>query len=298
MVYLTVIGGNIKPKGAQVSKLAERDFLTGFYLRESFDTYLKQLLMESGVRKRKFSVILLDLDHFKKFNDKFGHLFGDEVLRYFSSTLRLSFPQGTSRTFRYGGDEFLIILPDTNLKEAWNMAIRFKYNLTHRPFLYRNKLFKLTASCGISGFPADGTEAEELIKKADQAMYFSKRRGRNRTTMSSRITILKLRRFACIILAILLTVSLAFISYRKTLKEPISHIMEGLGKVRVTTAPRGKDLDTVVLKSGGELKGKVLSVTDTSVTIDVSMGRGLATTMIKRSEVSDIIYASDATPLE
>ena len=71
----------MKPKGAPVSKLAERDFLTGFYLRESFDAYLKQLLMESGVRKRKFSVVLLDLDHFKKFNDKFGH-FSDEDLQF------------------------------------------------------------------------------------------------------------------------------------------------------------------------------------------------------------------------
>lgn len=281
-----------------MSKLAERDFLTGFYLRESFDAFLKQLLMESGVRKRKFSVVLLDLDHFKKFNDKFGHLFGDEVLRYFSSTLRLSFPQGTSRTFRYGGDEFLIILPETGLKEAWDMANRFKYNLSHRPFLYRNKLFKLTASCGISGFPADGADAEALIKKADQAMYFSKRRGRNRTTMSSRITILKLRRFAWIFLTVILMILLAFGTYRRSLKQPIGRLMKGLGAVRVTTVPGEKDLDTVVLRSGGSLKGKVLSVTDTSVTIDVSMGRGLATTMIKRSEVSDIIYASDVTALE
>jgi diguanylate cyclase (GGDEF)-like protein len=283
-------------QGEVVSKLAERDFLTGFYLRESFDPYLKQLLMESKVQKRKFSIVLLDLDHFKKFNDKFGHLFGDEVLKYFSSTLRLSFPQGTSRIFRYGGDEFLIILPDTPLKEAWNMALKFKYNLTHRPFLYKNKLFRLTSSCGISGFPADGDQIEPLVKKADQAMYFSKRHGRNRSTLACKMKIIGLRRMAVIILSLVIVSSVSFIFYKKTLKDPINKIMEALGAVRVTTVPSGKDLDTVMLRNGNVLRGKVLKVTDTTVTVDVSLGKGTATTELKRSEISAIEYSSGMPP--
>ena len=279
-----------------MSKLAEKDFLTGFYLRESFDPYLKQLLMESKVQKRKFSIVLLDLDHFKKFNDRFGHLFGDEVLKYFSSTLRLSFPQGTSKIFRYGGDEFLIILPETNLKKAWNMALRFKYNLTHRPFLYKNKLFKLTSSCGVSGFPADGSEIELLVKKADQAMYFSKRHGRNRITLSSRIKIIQLRRMATIILSVIIISAVTFVIYKKTLKDPINRVMEAIGAVRVTTAPSGKSMDTIMLTNGSILKGRVLKVTDTSVTADVSMGRGSATTTLMRSEISEIKYASGDPP--
>lgn len=274
-----------------MAKLPEKDYLTGFYLRESLDESLKTLLLESKLKKSKFCMILLDLDHFKKFNDKFGHLFGDEILKYMASTLRLSFPQGASSIFRYGGDEFLIILPDKNLKDAQALLAKFRFNLAHRPFLHKNKLFKLTSSCGVSGYPVDGEGAEELVKKADQALYFSKRHGRNKVTLASKMAITTLRYILTFLLAIGVILGIAFYSYKYTFKQPIQRALSAVGSVRVSTAPSAKELDVISLKNGNILKGKIISETNEAVVLNVDMDRGSLSTVLKRDDIANINYA-------
>lgn len=276
-----------------MAKLAEKDYLTGFYLRESLDEYLKTVVLESKLKKSKFDIILLDLDHFKKFNDKFGHLFGDEILKYMASTLRLSFPQGACRIFRYGGDEFLIIMPDKDLKDAQDLMAKFRFNMAHRPFLYKNKLFKLTASCGVAGYPIDGDNPEELVKRADQALYFSKRHGRNRTTLASKMTIITLRYILTFLLVIAVILGVAYYSYRYTFKRPIQRALNAMGSVRVSTAPSAKELDLVTLKNGNVLKGKIVKETDEAVVLNIDMDRGSASTVLKREDISNINYAPE-----
>lgn len=81
----------------------QKDYLTGFFLRESLNTFLEKLISYSTVNKERFSLVLIDLDKFKKFNDTYGHSFGDEILKYVASMLRLSFPENPFYFFRYGG---------------------------------------------------------------------------------------------------------------------------------------------------------------------------------------------------
>lgn len=275
-------------------KNAEKDFLTGFFLREAFHSLLREVLLESKLKKNSFSLVLLDLDHFKKFNDKFGHLFGDEVLKYVASTMRLSFPSGTSRVFRYGGDEFLVLLPSSNLKEAVDIVAQFKFNLVHRPFLFKNKLFKITSSCGIAGFPTDATTGEELIKRADQAMYFSKRHGRNRTTLACKMNMINLRYMVILVVSLLLVIGGIFYSYKYALKVPLRRAMGAVSNVRVTSTPNEKDMDIVALKNGNILKGKIIEKTPSGLTMEMPLGQGSASISVKMSEVKSIKYSSQS----
>ena len=279
-----------------VTKHSEKDFLTGFFLREAFHAFLKEVLLDSRLKKTHFSLLLLDLDHFKKFNDKFGHLFGDEILKYVASTMRLSFPPGTSRIFRYGGDEFLVVLPTSNLKEAVDIVGSFKFNLAHRPFLFKNKLFKITSSCGISGFPADGNTPEELVKKADQAMYFSKRHGRNRTTLSCKINTINMQYMIVLLVSLFLVVGGLFYSYKYALKVPIQKTLNAMSTVRVTTGPREKDMDLILLKNGNVLKGRITSETPETLTMEIFLNKGRATISVKMSEVKSVKRAAITAP--
>ena len=172
-----------------------KDSLTGCYLREGLDLLLRQLITDSNENKRVFSVALIDLDHFKKFNDKFGHLFGDEVLKYTASVLGLTFYLDPYNLFRYGGDEFVAVFPDVEPNEAFHLLRHCVHNMKHRQFLFKNRLYKITISTGISGYPYDGETPEGLIQKADEAMYYSKRHGRNLVTLAGKIKYLKWRNF-------------------------------------------------------------------------------------------------------
>ena len=171
-----------------------RDGLTGFFVREELVLFLARLMAGAGEGEKGFSIALIDIDHFKKFNDKHGHLFGDEILKYATSTLRLTFYEGQCSFFRYGGDEFIAVFPGKDPKEAQGLIRQCHTNLFRRPCLSGNKLYRVMISCGIAGFPSDAKTPEELIQKADEAMYFSKRNGRNTTTVLGKIPYLRLRK--------------------------------------------------------------------------------------------------------
>lgn len=129
---------------------APKDFLTGFFSRDSLGGFLENIIIESNLKKKIFTIALIDLDRFKRFNDKFGHAFGDEVLKYATSTLRLTFHNEQCYLFRFGGDEFIAVFPDKEPQEILRLFKRCNYNMLHRHFLYANKLYKVTISCGIA----------------------------------------------------------------------------------------------------------------------------------------------------
>ena len=172
----------------------QRDYLTGFYLRDAFYTSLERLIIDATSKKKTFLLVLIDLDGFKKFNDKFGHLFGDEVLKHVASIVRLFFPENLC--FRFGGDEFVALLADKDPKEAFNLLLKLKNHMAQFPFLSEGKsyqTFKISFSCGIAEFPSDGQKMEELIKKADEAMYFSKHYGHNFINFANKMKYIKSR---------------------------------------------------------------------------------------------------------
>ena len=158
-------------------KLADRDPLTGFYNHRFLHERMGEEVVRSQRGRRPLSVLMLDVDDFKLVNDTFGHLFGDKVLTWAAelirSTLRLS-----DIAARYGGDEFALILPETDAEEARHAAERILEAFRERPFVGEQRgPVPIAASIGIATFPADGRTGTDLIAAADAALYQVKRSG-------------------------------------------------------------------------------------------------------------------------
>ncbi len=160
---------------------SNRDGLTGIYNRRYLE---KHIAIEFDRAKRygePFSFILFDLDHFKKVNDGYGHLGGDEVLR--SVAERVGSMLRTTDTFgRYGGEEFGIILPSTSLEDSCFLAERVRQTIEQAPVDFQDTQIKVSISMGVSAFKMDQSSYKQLIDEADQALYASKEAGRNRVT--------------------------------------------------------------------------------------------------------------------
>ena len=266
-----------------------KDGLTGFFVREELILFLAKLMANVKEGEKGFSIALIDLDHFKKFNDKRGHAFGDEILKYATSTLRLTFYENQCSFFRYGGDEFIAVFPDREPKEAALCIRQCQYNLFHRPCLFENKFFRVTISCGITGFPIDAKTPEELIEKADEAMYFSKHSGRNTVTIFNKISYLKLRKIF-IQIGILFSIAAAiFVLYQLSFKKIIKPTLGEIQKIKITTKP--ENLDTVILKNGIVFEGQVLSETPDRVLFNLYVDRGEGRTVFEKSEIAQIKYA-------
>jgi diguanylate cyclase (GGDEF)-like protein len=272
----------------------QTDYLTGFIIRGGLNPLLERLVIEANLENKNFSVALVDLDHFKKFNDKFGHTFGDEVLKYATGTLRLTFYESQCYFFRYGGDEFIVVFPEKKPKEILPLFRQCSYNLLHRPFLFANKFYKITISCGIAGFPLDAKTVEELIEKADKAMYFSKRHGRNKTTLASMIRYLELRGVFVLIGTIGVILSAMLIFYQSAFKKIIQPVISKIKNVRIV--PKAQDLDTVILKNGIVFEGRIVTETEDKVILNLYLEKGEGLTTFNKSEIAQIKHGSKIYP--
>jgi len=123
---------------------------------------------------------MIDLDHFKKFNDSYGHLEGDTLLRKIAQILKSSLRE-TDYVARYGGEEFAVILPETNKAGASFAAERVRKTISEQTFGEVGE--KMTISLGVASYPDDACLRTDLIKKADEALYRAKKEGRNRTCL-------------------------------------------------------------------------------------------------------------------
>ncbi len=269
---------------------AQVDSLTGCFVRGALSPFLERLILECKAETKSFTMALIDLDRFKKFNDKYGHLFGDEILKYVTSTLRMTFSERQCSFFRYGGDEFIGAFFDAAPNEILRLLRHCNYNLVHRPFLFKNKFYRITLSCGIASFPYDGNTVEGLIKKADEAMYLSKRYGRNRVILASRIKHLKLLRIFIVIVSIATVCGSLFITYIKIIQPVVNRIKDG------EFVAKPDKLDAVILKSGLVLEGRILEETADKVILNLSLGKGEGTVTFNKSEISRIRYGLDIAP--
>jgi two-component system, cell cycle response regulator len=158
------------------------DELTGAYNRKHFNLTMKRLMSDYKRTNRTFTLAMIDLDHFKKVNDTYGHLIGDEVLQTFSEIVQNSIR--VEDTFcRYGGEEFALFLPNTYADSAQVVIQRIQERFSSREFTAKNEIFHVTFSCGIAEITNPDADADNLVWEADQALYASKHNGRNLTTL-------------------------------------------------------------------------------------------------------------------
>jgi len=158
-------------------KLADRDPLTGFYNHRFLHERLGEEVIRAQRGRRPLSVLMLDLDDFKLVNDTFGHLFGDQVLTWAAELIRSTL-RGSDIPARYGGDEFAIILPETDGDEARTAAERILSAFRDSVFIGEQRgPVPIAASIGVATFPADGRTGPDLIAAADRALYHVKREG-------------------------------------------------------------------------------------------------------------------------
>ncbi len=163
-----------------IERLTHVDPLTGLYNRRFLDQALKREISLANRLELPFSIILLDLDFFKKYNDTYGHIAGDDALRLISSQLRDTL-RAEDLAVRYGGEEFLVILPRASRSGALAIGERFRKliaSLDPSDFSYNLKSH-LTISGGIATFPQDGLDENQLLLNADRALYQAKSEGRN-----------------------------------------------------------------------------------------------------------------------
>lgn len=163
-----------------VRREAMTDGLTGLANRKSFDTEIVRVIGESREQSRVFTLLMVDIDHFKSFNDNFGHQVGDQVLRLVARTLKDGL-KGRDFAARYGGEEFSIILPDTDLASGVAVGNSLRKAIATKDVINRNTgeiLGRITMSVGVAEFAGDST-AEDLVERADSALYTAKHNGRN-----------------------------------------------------------------------------------------------------------------------
>ncbi|MHA6193357.1 sensor domain-containing diguanylate cyclase [Pseudomonas wadenswilerensis] len=177
-VVLTLINGMIRRHQDGIQELATLDSLTRLHNRRAFDLLAAQALLEAERAPEPLTALLIDLDHFKELNDTHGHLAGDEVLRQFARLLENSLRQADI-VCRWGGEEFIVLLKDTDAARGLSIAEKIRQRTEERPFTYEGKVISLTASIGLSAF-GPGDTLQPLIARADQALYRAKQSGRNR----------------------------------------------------------------------------------------------------------------------
>ncbi len=162
----------------KLTEINNRDGLTGLYNRMYLNIQLDDEVNRLKRYGRKFSLIMLDIDHFKAINDNYGHLCGDQVLRNISGLLG-KHKRAVDVIARYGGEEFCCLLPETSLEEAEIVAERIRTTVEKAVFLYEDSNINVTVSLGLTEAKDPSLSLEDILKKADDALYQAKKGGRN-----------------------------------------------------------------------------------------------------------------------
>ncbi len=169
-------------------QVSERDTLTGLYNRRLLDRRLPELMSRLGSPRRRTSdpisahLAMMDLDRFKKINDVFGHLYGDEVLLLFSGLMKQSF-RSSDLLVRYGGEEFVVVLTDTTLANCERVLERFRHKVEEHWFPQIGRVTISTGAVRIGNQALPST----VLDQADQALYYAKRAGRNRVCIYEKL---------------------------------------------------------------------------------------------------------------
>jgi two-component system cell cycle response regulator len=167
-------------------EMAITDALTGLFNRRYMESHLATLVEQAGARGKPLTVLVLDIDYFKSINDTHGHDAGDDVLRDFALRIRKSI-RGIDLACRYGGEEFVIVMPETDMAVATMVAERLRRRIATEPFAIQKgaRTIEVTISIGIAALGEQDEGAADVLKRADQALYRAKRDGRNRVVQDA-----------------------------------------------------------------------------------------------------------------
>ena len=163
----------------QMARMAAEDSLTGLYNRRKINELIQYEIERSERYKKGFSIIIIDIDFFKHVNDRHGHLAGDELLKMFSRILKDTI-RHTDKVGRWGGEEFVVLCPETNPEGAKSLANKIRNKIASTTF---NDFGKQTASFGIACYH-QGDTMDSMISQADEALYTAKNSGRNRVEIN------------------------------------------------------------------------------------------------------------------
>jgi len=165
-------------------ELTTTDVMTRLKMKHYFYTVLLERMAEVSVSPKPLSVVMIDIDFFKRVNDSYGHTCGDAVLKQVARVIQ-SNVRGNDLAARYGGEEFCILLPDADLERARQASERLRASVELSPALYEGKKYPVTVSLGVAQYdPTRDSSGRSLIERADRALYASKQEGRNRVSVS------------------------------------------------------------------------------------------------------------------
>ncbi|WP_072909891.1 diguanylate cyclase [Malonomonas rubra] len=173
----------LKTAQAELELSATTDNLTGLYNRRAAYERLNEELSKNRRFGKPLSCLMLDIDHFKRINDQYGHLVGDKVLKFFTDNLRL-LAREYDILCRYGGEEFLVLLPETALEDAIKAAERYRQQMEKTPFVLGKQKLHITVSIGVTeAHPVEHETRDSFIGRADKALYQAKQEGRNKVVI-------------------------------------------------------------------------------------------------------------------
>ena len=168
----------------QLANMALFDSLTGSLNRPAFFQHAEKEFARGKRYFRPLSVIMVDIDHFKRINDQYGHHGGDQDLQIFAEACQ-EVIRSTDLMGRIGGEEFALLLPDTPIKSAFNLAERLRTRINKFPYLAGEMLIEVTASLGVAELQSDDINFKALLQRADEALYEAKHAGRNQVKIAA-----------------------------------------------------------------------------------------------------------------
>lgn len=168
----------VKSFADNLQQEANYDHLTGLLNRRSFSILIDKAMALSKRHQYELGVLSFDIDHFKSINDTYGHDVGDKVIRHVSNILK-SNTRASDCAARFGGEEFVILLPQTKQQDCFNLANKIRDIIEKTPLTLNGLIIEITASAGVSGYRKDDNNADDMLKRADDGMYQAKSAGRN-----------------------------------------------------------------------------------------------------------------------
>lgn len=180
----TMLSADVRRALTQLRFLSETDELTGIFNVRAFSAISERMFKQAARYGRPFSILLIDSDSLKTVNDTYGHETGNQLIKATVQCIQNQLRE-TDVLARFGGDEFVVLLPETPSSGAAGVAARIRQSIEDTPLPTRNKKIRMTVSIGVASYPEHGSELKAILEKTDKAMYRSKASGRNRVTVHS-----------------------------------------------------------------------------------------------------------------